>query len=1023
MLRSPERNNPIADPGNATTRRDVVLRQMAIHGFVSDAQARPRRSTRRSSRSSPNRPPPENPYWVEWVSRLLTNDDVARRARQPDRRARRDGRRRSRSAVARVFQSGLRIHTTLDPELQAAARSRRCATTSASRTRPPEELAREPVGAIVSIDPETGAIVAMAVGPRAYGSCAEDGSWVGTGPRGELLCDRTKVNPAVPTNPGAIGRAGGPPAGVVDEAAADRRGARGRRLAGADGRRDRPAGHRGLRQPGRAVHASTTRGGDGGHRHVRGRQAVLERLPRAADRRHRSRQARSTSPGRFGIDTHRPRRRAARSRSARVRRPRSRWRRRTRPSPTAAIHCAPFPITRIEDADGRGHLGAPARLRRRSSTPRSSTASSTSWPARSSRAAPRRSPTSDAGRRAARPAPPTATSTPGSSGYVKQLATAAWIGYDNGTLAFETEEAARAGLRSDGPARPSRAARCGSVPNRLRADARERDHRRRVPRAGVRRDHPRADVGPVHARRRSQRFEPQGFPDPGPLPTGSVPDVLRAGSVAEAERIALAAGLPAARRRGRRLPAGGHVRAAVARRRDPGPARVADHPGDLQRSGRRPRPSRSVVGHDPRRRDQRADATRATGSAGSTSRCRTRRAVGRVSASRRARGRPSSRTTPDVSVVVVEVGIESTTPDTDADDTDRSRPGGATWRWRRRRRRRRRRWRRRSGRRRRWRRRRRPRRRPAVGPGPVIGRLHASARWAPEPPRPPTPRWSSRVGTGSATVRFAGALRRPGRLRILHVADLHLAPVAGPPRPVPGVASPTSTTTWSSPPVTCSGGPTSRTLTAARAGAADLGRAARARRARLERPLRPGGQVPAGLLHRTRAAGPRPSARHRPVRRRARATRLRDRWSTRPPRWRPRPGPSPSAASTTPTSPSVAGVGPDEVLPPAAAGRPDRPRCRRCASAWCTPPTGRRSTGWSTPATTCCSPATPTADRSALPGVGALTANCDIPLDQARGASRWRGRWLHVSPGLGHSAYAPVRFACRPEATLIELTG
>jgi uncharacterized protein len=57
-----------------------------------------------------------------------------------------------------------------------------------------------------------------------------------------------------------------------------------------------------------------------------------------------------------------------------------------------------------------------------------------------------------------------------------------------------------------------------------------------------------------------------------------------------------------------------------------------------------------------------------------------------------------------------------------------------------------------------------------------------------------------------------------------------------------------------------------------------------------------------------------------------------------------------------------------------------------------------------------------------LPGVGALTANCDIPLDQARGLSRHRGRWLHVSPGLGHSRYAPFRFACRPEATLLELT-
>jgi uncharacterized protein len=58
-----------------------------------------------------------------------------------------------------------------------------------------------------------------------------------------------------------------------------------------------------------------------------------------------------------------------------------------------------------------------------------------------------------------------------------------------------------------------------------------------------------------------------------------------------------------------------------------------------------------------------------------------------------------------------------------------------------------------------------------------------------------------------------------------------------------------------------------------------------------------------------------------------------------------------------------------------------------------------------------------------LPGIGALTANCDIPLDQARGLSHHRGRWLHVSPGLGHNRYFPFRFACRPEATVLELTG
>jgi predicted MPP superfamily phosphohydrolase len=95
----------------------------------------------------------------------------------------------------------------------------------------------------------------------------------------------------------------------------------------------------------------------------------------------------------------------------------------------------------------------------------------------------------------------------------------------------------------------------------------------------------------------------------------------------------------------------------------------------------------------------------------------------------------------------------------------------------------------------------------------------------------------------------------------------------------------------------------------------------------------------------------------------------------------------------------------------------------------------------------------------AVPLYGALVTNCDLPTDRARGLSRWwpgagaayagvpgwhqrlhrwgevglRGSdgsayrapsdaaWLHVSAGLGTSPYAPVRFACRPEATLLTL--
>jgi len=57
-----------------------------------------------------------------------------------------------------------------------------------------------------------------------------------------------------------------------------------------------------------------------------------------------------------------------------------------------------------------------------------------------------------------------------------------------------------------------------------------------------------------------------------------------------------------------------------------------------------------------------------------------------------------------------------------------------------------------------------------------------------------------------------------------------------------------------------------------------------------------------------------------------------------------------------------------------------------------------------------------------VPGIGALVTNCGIDRSRARGASRWGAHtWLHVSAGLGTSPFAPVRFACPPEATLLTL--
>jgi uncharacterized protein len=57
-----------------------------------------------------------------------------------------------------------------------------------------------------------------------------------------------------------------------------------------------------------------------------------------------------------------------------------------------------------------------------------------------------------------------------------------------------------------------------------------------------------------------------------------------------------------------------------------------------------------------------------------------------------------------------------------------------------------------------------------------------------------------------------------------------------------------------------------------------------------------------------------------------------------------------------------------------------------------------------------------------LPFVGALVTNCSVPTRLARGLARLGRSYLHVSPGLGTSKYAPFRLLCRPEATLLELS-
>lgn len=56
-----------------------------------------------------------------------------------------------------------------------------------------------------------------------------------------------------------------------------------------------------------------------------------------------------------------------------------------------------------------------------------------------------------------------------------------------------------------------------------------------------------------------------------------------------------------------------------------------------------------------------------------------------------------------------------------------------------------------------------------------------------------------------------------------------------------------------------------------------------------------------------------------------------------------------------------------------------------------------------------------------LPLVGALVTNCTMPRRLVDGLVRMGSSVLHTSPGLGTSKYAPFRFLCRPEATILAL--
>jgi penicillin-binding protein 1A len=146
FIKSPGRFDPFADPKTATARRTVVLQRMNELGYLTDAEL-----TRWNKAGLGVRRLPEvqyqAAYFVEWVKDLAQRDPSLKVLGNTlaDR-------------INALFKGGLRIYTTVDLTMQQLAER----SVAQTLDRP-----KDPSGAFVAMDPETGAVKAM-VGGRNF---------------------------------------------------------------------------------------------------------------------------------------------------------------------------------------------------------------------------------------------------------------------------------------------------------------------------------------------------------------------------------------------------------------------------------------------------------------------------------------------------------------------------------------------------------------------------------------------------------------------------------------------------------------------------------------------------------------------------------------------------------------------------------------------------------------------------------------------------------------------------------------
>lgn len=144
LIRSPETYDPYDNPDAAKQRRDLVLEKMAELDYLTEDQSEEAAAKKMRLERVDAKDRYPAPYFVDYVQRLLTHDPrfkmlgktVAQRTQS-------------------IFQGGLRIHTTVDLDMQEAAEQ-------AVETVLPN--ASDPYASLVSVEPDTGRVRAMVGG-------------------------------------------------------------------------------------------------------------------------------------------------------------------------------------------------------------------------------------------------------------------------------------------------------------------------------------------------------------------------------------------------------------------------------------------------------------------------------------------------------------------------------------------------------------------------------------------------------------------------------------------------------------------------------------------------------------------------------------------------------------------------------------------------------------------------------------------------------------------------------------------